>query len=88
MKLEKWEARDILWGDSSDGKVIQDTIIDHSRWSVHHEIVVEYKGEFYLAYYSVGATEQQDEQAWEDDEEVEFFPAKWKEKTIVVWVKK
>lgn len=87
MILEKWKARDILWGDSLDGKVIQDTITHNSRWNIHHEIVVEYKGEFYLAYYSVGATEQQDEQAWEYDEDVEFIPAKKVEKVITVWEK-
>lgn len=85
MKIFKEEARDILWGDSDNGELIQDDIIGHSRWSVEHEIVIRYKGDYYIGYYSKGATEHQDEQAWEYEEEVEFFPAKKVEKVIEIW---
>ena len=49
---------------------IEDSVIDTSRWSVYHEIVFEYEGKFYRAFYSVGATEMQDERPWEYDDTV------------------
>jgi hypothetical protein len=85
LELEKEEARDILWGDHPDGKVIEDKITGNSRWSIEHDIVIEYKGKFYIGFYTVGATEQQDEQAWEYDDTVKFYPAKQVEKRILVW---
>lgn len=50
---------------------ILDEITDQSRWSVHHRIIFPYQGKFYEAYYSEGATEMQDESAWEYDDTVE-----------------
>lgn len=66
---------------------IRDTISDTSRWSIHHDIIFAYNGKFYETYYSVGATECQDESPWEHDEEVECFEVKLVEKTIKVWEK-
>ncbi len=43
---------------------IEDNVIDNSRWSINHEIIFEYQGKFYQAYYSGGATEQQMEEPW------------------------
>jgi hypothetical protein len=49
---------------SEDGKV--------GRWSVGHSFVFEHEGRFYMASYSVGATECQDESPFEyDGDEVE-----------------
>lgn len=45
-----------------DCKLIEDDIIDTTRWSIVHEIVFEDKGKFYRTTYSVGATEMQ----WEN----------------------
>lgn len=57
-----------------------------SRWSVHYHRVVKLDGRFYRANYSVGATESQDESAYEySPEEVEcqeVFPV---QKIITVY---
>ena len=64
---------------------IEDRIVNHSRWSVHHEIIFEYQGKYYKTYYSVGATEYQDEWPWKYDDEVECVEVVQVEKTVKVW---
>ena len=66
---------------------ILDEITDTSRWSVHHRIVFKHDDKFYETYYSEGATEMQDESAWEYDDEVECDEVELKEVTVVKWVK-
>lgn len=66
---------------------ILDEITDTSRWSVHHRIVFEYEGKFYEAYYSEGATEMQDESAWEYEDEVECDEVELKEVKVRKWVR-
>lgn len=71
---------EILWGNS-----IEDTIIDNSRWSIHHKVIFEYEGKTYQAFYSVGATESQDESPWEYVKEVECTEVHQVEKLVKVW---
>lgn len=72
---------DILYGGQG---LISDDIIDHGRWSIHHDIVFEYQDKFYTTSYSVGATEQQDESPWEyDGEWITCYECVPKEITIV-----
>lgn len=54
-------------------EALEDKIIDNSRWSISHKIIFEHEGKFYSTYYSVGATEMQDESPWEYDKEVECW---------------
>ena len=61
---KEW-LKDLLWEDVNDGEVVEDKIIETSRWSVLHDMVFKYEGKFYIAPYSVGATEQQDEASFE-----------------------
>lgn len=49
---------------------IEDTIVENSRWSIHHKIIFEHDGKFYQTYYSVGATEMQYERPWEYEDKV------------------
>lgn len=69
------------WGDEDGGdyplnfELVHSALIDTTRWSNVHERV--YKdlntGKFYHTTYRVGATECQDERAYEyDGEEIEF----------------
>jgi hypothetical protein len=67
---------------------IKDTIIDTSRWSVHHEIIFKDKGKFYKAFYSEGATECQDERPWEYDEDIECIEVELKKVMVTKWVEK
>lgn len=68
---------------------IEDTIVDTSRWSEHHEMVFEHEGQFFIAEYSCGKTEYQDERPWgdyRDEDEIECWEA---EKIMVAaWVRK
>jgi hypothetical protein len=49
---------------------VEDKIIGHGRWTVHHLAVFEIDGRFYEARYSVGATENQEEMPWEYEKEI------------------
>jgi len=68
----KEELQLVIWDDSETLEVIKDEITDTGRWTIHHYLVFKdiETGKFYLTYYSVGATEQQDESPfeYEDDE--------------------
>ena len=67
--------------------IMLDEIVDTSRWSNSHRIVFKYTdGKFYQAYYSVGATEMQDERPWQYDNEVELTEVELKEIVIKKWV--
>jgi len=70
----------------NDDIVMLDEIIDHSRWSVIHNIVFEHEGKFYQTGYSVGATESQYESPWEYDDEVECTEVELKEVMVKQWV--
>lgn len=53
-------------------EVISDEITDNSRWSIHHELIFRWiDGMTYKTWYSVGATEMQDEYPWEYEKDVE-----------------
>lgn len=67
MKFKKKFLQDLVYGDCEDfiAKKMQDNIIAHARWSVVHEMIFKQGGKFYRTTYSVGATEQQDEGAYE-----------------------
>ncbi len=51
------------------GKTISDEIVGRDRWSLHYCRIFEVEGRFYRTYYSVGATEYQDEIPYECDED-------------------
>lgn len=69
-----------------DCKLIEDDIIDTTRWSIVHEIVFEDKGKFYMTTYSEGATECQDEKPWEYDDEIECTEVELKEVKVKKWI--
>lgn len=68
--LTKQEAKDILFEEDETVEIVQDEIIDNSRWSIIHELIFKKNDKFWQVCYSVGATEQQDESPFEYDEEV------------------
>lgn len=88
LKMTKEQARQILWEDTDDFIIIQDEQVDSTRWSAHHDLVVQRKedSKFFRAGYSVGLTEQQDERPWEYEDEVEFVEVTPSTKTITVYV--
>lgn len=68
------EGREIVYGDSDKYKVIEDIIVDTTRWSEIHKIIIQDKEtkKFYSGNYSCGLTEMQDEQPYENEEEASF----------------
>lgn len=69
-----------------DCKLIEDDIIDTTRWSIVHEIVFEDKGKFYMTTYSEGATEYQDERPWEYEDEVKCTEVELKKVKVKKWI--
>jgi hypothetical protein len=88
MKMNKVKfSKDFMIDEILDSnKVIEDTIIDTTRWSIIHEIVFEHEGKFYAAGYSIGATEIQDEGPWENEDEVECVEVEKVEVLVNKWV--
>ena len=72
-----------------DTEVIRNKIYDTSRWSNQYEWVFRVGDKFYESHYSVGATESQDESAYEHDGDMidvtEVVPV---EQTIIKYVPK
>jgi len=81
LKLSNETMLSILYGD--EGEVLRNQIVGHSRWSVNHEVIFRYGDKLYQAYYSVGATETQDEVPWEYEKEVECVEVEPYEKTVI-----
>ena len=86
LKLTSKQGRELIYGDTDDFEPISDTIIENSRWSIIHKIVVKRKsdGKYFKDTYSRGATEQQDEAPYEYNKPsfTEVFPVT---KTITVY---
>ncbi len=88
LTLTKEEAREVIWEDHDDFDLVRDDLVDTSRWSEIHDVVIKRlsDGKFFMDSYSVGATEMQDESPWEysDPNFVEVVPV---EKTVIVYEK-
>jgi hypothetical protein len=82
--VDEWDLPS--YGSKDHGvSIISDNIIDTSRWSVWHEIIVQIKDKFYQTTYSRGATEYQEESPWEGDETVSFNEVEKVQKLVDVW---
>lgn len=77
--LTKEEAVDIL---DSGVDIVSNEAVNRSRWSIIHALIFKKDGKLYETYYSVGATESQDESPWEYDKEVECTEVEEYEKTV------
>jgi len=86
LTVSRDEAHDIALGYSEDFKVIVTEVVETCRWTILYEVVVQRisDGAFFSSSYNKGATEYQDQSAYEYDEPVfnQVFP---KEKTIIVY---
>lgn len=86
LKFDSEQGQAIVDGDTDEFETVSDEIIDHTRWSVVHEIIVKRKsdGLFFVSSYSVGATESQDEAPYEYSDAV-FKQVVPLEKTITYY---
>jgi len=90
MLFKKEILKELLWDEEYEDekgdeyKTILNEINDTSRWSIHHKHIFSFKGKYYITYYSVGATEQQDESPYEyDDDMIECDEVEPYEETII-----
>ena len=84
MKFKKEFLQDVI---DDDDVIVLNEIIDRSRWSVQYRTVFPYDGKFYETYYSVGATEYQEEHPYEfDPEEIECREVIPTEVTSIVYL--
>lgn len=85
-----FEVLDLLPGvpdtEFPDYLVISDEIYDKRRWSITYQLIFKFKDKFYKTYYSVGATEQQDEGPWQyEGDQIDCWEVKPVEKTVIVY---
>lgn len=79
IKLSKEHMLDVL---DDDEQIVRDTQVGTSRWSIIHELIFKHDGRLYRSKYRVGATEQQDETPWENEDEVTCTEVEAYEKTV------
>lgn len=70
------------------GDVIEDNVVDNDRWSIDHELIFRNPKDekIYRCWYSVGATEMQDEQPWEYDTTIECEEVELRIKQVECYV--
>lgn len=88
MRLTAEDAREVVYDYHPDWKEVSPRKLeDKSRWELNYSIVCLYvpSGKHYKFWYSVGATELQDRQAYEDVAFVKPVEVKKVTKTIEVW---
>jgi hypothetical protein len=67
--------------------VVEKEVSDTSRWSIHYDCIFKLDGKFYSTYFSEGATESQDESAYEHEGDwVEVDEVEPKEVTVIRYV--
>lgn len=72
-----------------DCDLVNEEIINTTRWSIIKEIIFQDKdGKYYQTTYSEGATEYQDEAPWEYEDEVECTEVELREVKIMKWCAK
>lgn len=89
MKIKKEILIELIDFDEFDSySVVSGNYVESSRWSRHYEMVFKdiTTDKYYITYYSVGATECQDEAPYEyEPDEIEVKEVKPVEKTIIVY---
>ena len=85
--ISRDEARAALFEDDDRFEIIEDNIVDNTRWSIIHDFVWQEvaTGKFFSGTYSRGATEQQDESPFEYDDEVELTEVEQALQVVKVW---
>ncbi len=80
-------AREIVYDegdDFEDWKEVEHEEFKQGRWSIGHDLILKHipTNKFYSTNYSVGATESQDEIAYEYEKEVAFTEMEPYEKVV------
>ena len=87
MKISGKEAENIVCDGHEDFEMVEEEVVDTSRWSNHYSGVAKHlpSGKYYSLYWSVGATEQQCERPFEDEDEVVLVEVELVKVTIDSW---
>lgn len=86
MEFKKQWLQDLVWEDVEDGEIIENDVVDTSRWSIHYNLVFKFNDKFYNTSYSRGATESQYEDPFEyEDDEIECVEVAPVTKTITIY---
>lgn len=91
LKLDKITARALAYGVVGEHiygyEIVENTIVDTTRWNTVHFIVIKAHGElgFWATHYQKGATEYQSEEPFEY-EDGEFYRVKPKHVLTIEWV--
>lgn len=86
MKFKREFMQRLAYDDiyPKEAEVIENKIISVGRWDIHYEIVFKTNSKYYRSYYSIGATENQDNQPYEyDGNEIECEEVVPYEETVV-----
>jgi hypothetical protein len=84
MKFSKDFLREGTW--LKKDTVVKE-IVGRGRWAVDYRRVFRHEGRFYETFYSVGATEGQEQSPYDSDpDEIECREVKAVEKTVTVYV--
>lgn len=91
MKLSPDEAANVVYNGSDDWEPVNGTeeITENSRWSIHKKGVFKHtpSGKYYLFRWSQGATESQNESAYEfDEDDIEPVEVSLQEVTREEWL--
>lgn len=76
------DALCFLWDGVEDAELVENDIVDTSRWYVHHRAVLKRNDEYVAVDYRLGATELQD-----NDEEITLSVVKPVETVVTKYVK-
>lgn len=77
--------RAVCHGDCPEGyELLHTEISDTTRWSIRKTMRFSFEGKLYESDYSVGATEHQDQEAYDYDEPV-AYEVRAVQKTITVY---
>ena len=93
MEFTKEFLLDCVYGELNDSvgdiEVIENKLIDNSRWSLHYRMIFRMKDQYYETFYSRGSTEYQDESPYEyDGDMIECYEVVPVEKKVIVYERK
>ncbi len=88
IEIAKERAERIIYEDDEDFEVIEEEIVDKSRWSYTIEYIVKHisTGKHYKVTAQKGATESQDGQEPFYDSWVKFYEVEKREVLVAKWV--
>lgn len=73
LELTREQAEEVLYG----GEIVRDRISGHRRWAVDHEVIFRHDdGQLYGMRYSVGATESQEQDPFDEALVVKCVPVR------------